>query len=151
MIQPAIVHNASCLLCRTPSWCIFTQRLGKYGEGYTGPGYNCLRDNLLKDTVERLDADLAVYWEEAEYSGVTVMSDGWTDPSHCPLLNVIAATPKGSCFLFADNCEGEYKDAEFCGNVWSKGVEQVGSKKVFCLGLDGASANTSGDKIFEEK
>ena len=94
---------------------------------------------------------MMVYWEEAEYTGITLMSDGWTDTSHRPLMNVMAATPKGSCFLFAENCQGEYKDAQSTTNVWSKGMEQVGAQKVFCLVADGASVNTAAASIFEEK
>jgi hypothetical protein len=138
-------------LCRSPSWQLFTQRLGKYGEGYTGPGYNRLRDKLLKDAVIRLDAEMDVYWEEAKYTGITLMSDVWTDTSHRPLMNVLAATPKGSCFLFAENCQGEYKDAQFTADVWAKGMERVGAKHVFCLVADGAYVNTAAAKIFEEK
>ena len=78
-----------------------------------GPGYNPLRDRLLQDARQRVDADLGPYWQEAEYTGITLMSDGWTDPCHRPLINVLAATPKGSCFLFAENCEGHFKDATF--------------------------------------
>lgn len=148
---PVHVPDTSCLLCRIPSWRTFTQRLGKCGEGYSGPGYNRLRDKLLKNAVTRLDAELGPYWEEAEYSGITLMSDGWTDTSHRPLMNVLAATPKGSCFLFAENREGEHKDAEFTANVWSKGMEQIGPEKVFCLLADGASVNIAAGKLFEEK
>ena len=32
------------------------------------------------------------------HTGVVGMSDGWTDPNGRPLMNVLAATPKGSCF-----------------------------------------------------
>ena len=139
------------LLCRTPSWQTFTQRLGKYGEGYTGPGYNRLRERLLKDARQRVDADLGPFWLDAEYTGVTLMSDGWTDPSHRPLINVLAATPKGSCFLFAKNCEGKVKDAEFTADVWSKGMEQVGPDMCHCLVIDGASVNTAAARIFEDR
>lgn len=138
-------------MCRSPSWQRFTQRLGKYGEGYTGPGYNPLRDRLLRDARQRVDADLEVYWQEAEYTGVTLMSDGWTDPSHRPLMNVLAATPKGSCFLFAENCEGRIKDAKFIADVWSKGMERVGTDKVFCLVVDGAYVNNAAADIFVEE
>jgi hypothetical protein len=66
-------------------------------------------------------------------------------------MNVLAATPKGLCFLFAENCEGEHKDAKFTADVWSKGMERVGPDKVFCLVADGASVNTAAGKTFEEK
>jgi hypothetical protein len=109
------------LLCRSPTWSTFTRRLGHYGPLYTGPGYNALREKLLTDARQRVDASLDVYWQEAAHTGVVLLSDGCTDSSHRPLMNVLAATPKGSCFLFAENCEGKIKDVQFTANVWSKG------------------------------
>jgi hypothetical protein len=141
----------SSLLCRTPSWQIFTQRLEKYGEGYTGPGYNHLQDKLPKDAWQRVDGELELFWEEAEYTGVVLVSDGWTDTSHRPLMNVLAATPKGSCFLFAEHCEGKFKDAEFTADVWSKGMQCVGPDMVFCFVADGASVNTAAASLLEER
>lgn len=61
---------------------------------YAGPGYNPVRDKLLQDARQRLDADLELYWEEANYTGVTLMSDGWTDTSHRPLMNVLEPRPR---------------------------------------------------------
>jgi hypothetical protein len=75
---------------RSPAWQIFCQRLGAFGKGYTGPGYNRLRDRLLVDAVQRLDLRMELFWEEAERTGITLMSDIWTDTSHRPLMNVLA-------------------------------------------------------------
>lgn len=94
---------------------------------------------------------MGLFWQEADYTGITLMSDGWTDANHRPLMNVLAATPRGSCFLFAENCEGNIKDAQFTADVWSKGMEQVGPDRVFCFIADGASVNNAAAKIFEEK
>ena len=138
-------------MCRGPNWQRFTQRLGEYGEGYTGPGYNPLRDRLLKDARHRLDTEMGPFWEEADYTGITLMSDVWTDPNHRALMNVLAATPKGTCFLFATNCEGDIKDADFTVKVWAKGMEQVGSKRVFCMVVDGAKVNMSAGTLLEEE
>ena len=98
-----------------------------------------------------MDADLELYWQEADYTCVVLMSDGWTDSSHRPLMNVLTATPKGLCFLFTENCEGHIKDAQFTAGVWSKGMEQVGPERVFCFIADGAAVNFAAGEILEEK
>ena len=85
------------------------------------------------------------------HTGVVGMSDGWTDPNGRPLMNVLAATPKGSCFLFSENCEGHVKDAQFTADVWAKGVERMGADNVFCFIADGASVNNAAARIFEER
>ena len=138
-------------LLRSPAWPILCQRLGAYGERYTGPGYNHLREKLLVDAFQRLDLRMELYWEEAERTGVTLMSVRWTDTSHRLLTNVLAGTSKGSAFLFAENCKGKLKDAEFTAEFWTKGIEQVGPDNVFCLVADGTAVNTAAGKIIEEK
>ncbi len=95
---------------------------------------------------------MEVYWQEAEYyTGVVLMSDGWTGPSHRPLMNVLAATPKVSCFLFAENCEGHIKDAQYTAAVWSKGMERGGPDRVFCFIADGAAVDIAAASTFEDK
>ena len=37
-------------------------------------------------------------------SGVTIVSDGWTNTSRRPLINIIATSPKGAMFLKAEDC-----------------------------------------------
>lgn len=66
-------------------------------------------------------------------------------------MNVLAATPKGHCFLFAENCEGEHKDAAFVADIWIRAVEQVGAENVLAFISDGASVNVAAGKILEER
>ena len=106
---------------------------------------------MLRDARPRVDADLELYWQEAKYTGIVLMSDGLTDASHRPLMNVLAATPKGHCFLFAEKCEGHLKEAQYTAGVWNKGMERVGPDRVFCFIADGASVNTAAAKILEGK
>lgn len=125
--------------------------MGSYGRGYTGPGYNNLRGPLLKDAKQRLDAELESLWQQATATGIVLVSDGWTDTNHRPLVNVLAATPKGHCFLFAENCEGNYKDAAFIASIWIRAVELVGAENVFAFISDGASVNILAAKILQER
>ena len=122
--------------------------MGKVTQGQATTG---IRERLLQDAVQRLDVRMELFWEEAVRTGVVLMSDGWTDTCHRPLMNVLAGTPKGSAFLLAENCEGKLKDAEFTASVWSKGIEQVGPDNVYCLVADGAAVNVAAGKIFEEQ
>ena len=129
----------------------FTRAVGAYGKGYTGPGYNALRGSLLKDARQRLDTELEPFWQQASATGIVLISDGWTDTNHRPLMNVLAATPKGHCFLFAENCEGEFKDAAFVADLWTRAVEQVGAENVFAFISDGASVNVAAGKTLETR
>ena len=105
-----------------PAFHRFTRALGNYGKGYTGPGYNAFRGSLLKDATQRLDTELEVFWQLANATGIVMISDGWTDGNHRPLMNVLAATPKGQCFLLAENCEDENKGDSFIADLCGAGT-----------------------------
>ncbi len=74
--------------------------------------------------------------------------DGWKSKA---ADDVLAATPKGQCFLLAENCEGEYKDASFVADLWTRAVEHVGAENVYAFISDGASVNVAAGKILEER
>ena len=63
-------------------------------------------------------------------SKVSIISDGWTDTSRRPLINIIASTPAGAMFLKAEDCSGELKDSHFIADVLISAIEQVGLDKV---------------------
>jgi len=77
-----------------------------------GPGYNYILGPLLKDAKQRLDAGHAS-WQQARITGIVLVSDGWTDTKHRPLIIVLAATSKGHCFQFEESCEGKPRHAVF--------------------------------------
>ncbi|KAJ9552368.1 hypothetical protein OSB04_016413 [Centaurea solstitialis] len=86
-------------------------------DGYVPPGYNKLRTTLLqkeKDNVHRLLKPLRSTWKE---KGVTIVSDGWSDPTRKPLINFMATSGNGPLFLKAVNCFGEVKDRFFVADL----------------------------------
>nr|KAJ0217080.1 hypothetical protein LSAT_V11C300149880 [Lactuca sativa] len=82
-------------------------------DGYVPPGYNKLRTTLLqkeKDIVQKLLEPLRSTWKE---KSVTIVSDGWSDPTRKPLINFMVTSGNGPLFLKAVNCFGEVKDRFF--------------------------------------
>ena len=62
-------------------------------------------------------------------SGVTIVSDGWTDTRRRPLINIIATSPKGAMFLKDEDYSREVNDSQFIANVLIKEIEQIGPNK----------------------
>ncbi|GJX05480.1 hAT dimerization domain, ribonuclease H-like domain protein [Tanacetum coccineum] len=61
-------------------------------DGYVPPGYNKLRTTLLqkeKENVHRQLEPLRSTWKE---KGVSIVSDGWSDPTRKPLINFMATS-----------------------------------------------------------
>ena len=82
-------------------------------------------------------------------SGVTIVSDGWTNTRHRPLINIIATSPKGAMFLKVEDCSGEVNDAQFIADVIIKSIEQVGPNKVVQVIMDNASVCKVASLIIE--
>ncbi|XP_057999386.1 uncharacterized protein LOC131168889 [Hevea brasiliensis] len=67
--------------------------------GYVPPGYNKLRTTLLqqeKANVERLLEPIKSTWLE---KGVSIVSDGWSDPHRRPLINFMVVSESGPMFI----------------------------------------------------
>lgn len=59
-------------------------------------------------------------------SGVSIVYDGWTDPARHPIINFMVSSLNGPVFMKAVDTLGEYKDAQFMGELLIKVVEDVG-------------------------
>ncbi|KAL4579539.1 hypothetical protein LXL04_015689 [Taraxacum kok-saghyz] len=95
-------------------------------DGYVPPGYNKLRTTLLqkeKDHVHKLLEPLRSTWKD---KGVSIVSDGWSDPTRKPLINFIATSCTGPLFLKAVNCFGEVKDRNFIANLMKEVINEIG-------------------------
>ena len=64
--------------------------------GYVPSGYNALRTTLLQKErahVERLLKLIKDFWLE---NGVSIVSDGWSNPQRRPLINIMTVSDRGS-------------------------------------------------------
>ena len=81
-------------------------------SGYVPPSYNKLRGPLLvkeRIHVENLLEPIRNSWK---HKGVTIVSDGWTDPQKRTLINFMVATNSGPMFLKSINTSDEIKDKD---------------------------------------
>jgi hypothetical protein len=70
-----------------------------FGKGYVPPGSEALRTTLLKKTKDRVTKRLANVKQSWKYTGCTILSDGWSDLCHRPLINVLVYCSQGVFFL----------------------------------------------------
>ena len=99
-------------------------------QGFKGPNYEKIQTVLLKKEKELVEDVLAPIRSSWHSFGVNIVSDGWTDTRHRPLINIIATSPKGAMFIKAEDCLGELKDAQFIANVLATTIDQIGPNKV---------------------
>ncbi|XP_066344412.1 uncharacterized protein [Miscanthus floridulus] len=118
-------------------------------QGYVISGYNRVREGLLKQErrhIETLLESTKSTWAE---KGVTICSDGWSDPQRRPIINFIVVSDKAPMFLRADNCEGQYKSKEYIAEKLKGIIEEVGQHNVVQIITDNA-ANCKGAGLIIE-
>ena len=59
-------------------------------------------------------------------SRVSIVFDGWTDPTRHPLINFMVSSLNGPVFLKSVDALGQYKDAQYMGELFIKVIEDVG-------------------------
>ena len=57
---------------------------------------------------------------------MSIVLDGWTDPTRHPLINFMVSSQNGPVFLKAVDALGKYKDAQFMGDLFIKTIVEVG-------------------------
>ena len=120
-------------------------------SGYVPPGSEKLRTTLLvkaKKEVDKILEPIRATWPS---SGVSIVSDGWTDPARHPLINFMVSSQNGPLFLKAVDALGKYKDAQFMGDLFIKTIEEVGVDSCVQIITDNAPVCKAAGMIVEAK
>jgi hypothetical protein len=120
-------------------------------QGFKGPNYEKLRTVLLQKERSLIHDILKPVRSSWTSSGVSIVSDGWTDTKRRPLINVIASSPKGAMFLRAEDCSGEVKDNKFIADILISAIEQVGPANVVQVITDNAPVCKAAGLIVESR
>ncbi|KAJ1399771.1 Ribonuclease H-like superfamily [Sesbania bispinosa] len=75
--------------------------------GYQPPGYNKLRTSLLLNERKHVLNLLEPIKHSWSQKGVTIVSDGWSDPQRRSLINFMVVTESGPMFLKVVDCSDE--------------------------------------------
>jgi hypothetical protein len=109
------------------------------GPGYKPPTYHELRGPILQnektDCTQRLQ-ELRDSWQ---FTGCTVMSDGWTDGKGRTLLNFLVHCPRGTMFLKSVDASAHVKDATLLCDLLDGFIQEVGPQHVVQVITDNAA------------
>jgi hypothetical protein len=117
--------------------------------GYQPHGYNKLRTTLLhnkRSHVENLLQPIKNTWNQ---KGVTIVSDGWSDPQRKSLINFMAVTESGPMFLKAVDCSDDIKDKKFIAKKMKEVIMEVGPSNVVQIVTDNAATCKATGLIIE--
>ena len=117
--------------------------------GYLPSGYNALRTTLLQKErahVERLLKPIKDSWLE---NGVSIVSDGWSDPQRRPLINIMAVSDGGPVFIKAIDGSGEFKDKHYIAGVLKDAIKEIGHEKIVQVITDNANVMKAAGALIE--
>ncbi|XP_028231853.1 uncharacterized protein LOC114412237 [Glycine soja] len=118
-------------------------------SGYQPPGYNKLRTTLLQNErrhVENLLQPIKNAWSQ---KGVSIVSDGWSDPQRRFLINFMAVTESEPMFLKAIDCSNEIKVNDFIAKLTREVIMEVGHSNVVQIVTDNAVVYKAAGLIIE--
>ena len=89
-------------------------------SGYVPPGLEKLITTLLTKAKKEVDKMLEPIKSTWQTSRVSIVSDGWTDLAHHPLINFMVSSLNGPVFLKSVDALRQYKDAQYMGELFIK-------------------------------
>ncbi|KAL1352817.1 hypothetical protein AAHE18_06G195400 [Arachis hypogaea] len=116
----------------------FSYAANNYIDGYIPPGYNKLRTTLLEKEKQHVERMLEPTKNSRSGKGVSIVSDGWSDPQRRPLLNFMAVTESGPMFLKAVDCSDEIKEKDYVAKQIRDVIREVGLSNVVQIVTDNA-------------
>jgi hypothetical protein len=124
---------------RNPFYVSMFEVASIVGPGYKPPTYEELRGPILQnekaDCTQRLQ-ELRDSWQ---FTGCTMMSDGWTDGKGRTLLNFLVHCPKGTMFLKSVDASTHVKDAALLCDLLDGFIQEVGMQHVVQVITDNAA------------
>ncbi|KAK3205068.1 hypothetical protein Dsin_019114 [Dipteronia sinensis] len=96
----------------SPSFSSMCRSLGDYGRGYKVPSCYHLSTWVFQKEVETTNTIVDGVKKTWKTTGVTIMSDGWTDIRGKSLLNFLVDNPEGTIFLKTIDASSMVKDAD---------------------------------------
>ena len=119
---------------RNPEFGDMLVTVNKKPKGYKPPSYEKARTSLLDERKRNLQRDL-IFIQKTWYTQgvfiVSVLSDGWSNTKHNPLINVLAVNSRGAMFMYADDFSGIEKTGKIISDYLLKAIE-IMDHPMFC-------------------
>lgn len=123
----------------SPLFSIAMSKVASMGHCYIGPSFHAMRVTLLNDAKQSVQLIVESYRKFWSETGCTIMSDGWRDTRHRPLINFLVYCPKGISFIKSVDASDIESDAITLSNLFAEIVEIVGPQNVVHFVTDNAA------------
>ncbi|XP_066375346.1 uncharacterized protein [Miscanthus floridulus] len=99
------------------SWEIILESIRQYRHGYRSPTMHDIRKPLLERAVNRTTELRKKHEESWKEYDCTLMFDGWTDTSHCHIINFLDNSLAGTFFLGSVDASSEIANAQMLADL----------------------------------
>ncbi|XP_048539484.1 uncharacterized protein LOC125518701 [Triticum urartu] len=147
IIEGALAHNLASL----KSFARMVEAIGQFGPGLKPPTPYQLASPLLKIQVSKVDEMLKVQKEAWVATGCSIMTHAWTDRRGRSLMNLVAHSSRGMCFLRAIKASMEVHDAKFIFSLVMSCISEICAEKIVQVVTDNASNNIAAAKLLKQK
>ena len=124
---------------RNPQFHEMVSAINKGPKGYKAPSYEKARTTLLDECKRNVEKDLIPVKDTWYSHGVSIVSDGWTNVKHQPLINIVAVNSRGAMFLYAEDFSGIEKTGQAIANFLLQAIEDIGPQNVLQVVTDNAA------------
>jgi len=138
-------------MARSPYFKNILKNYIDFGKGYVPPIYEALRTTFLSKTNDRVTNKLDEIRQSSKHTSCTILSDGWSNLCHHPLINVLVYFPQGVYFLKAINAMDEVKTKKNIFKILDETIQEVGEKNVVQVITDSVSNCVGARKMIMEK
>ncbi|PWA81484.1 hypothetical protein CTI12_AA186260 [Artemisia annua] len=124
---------------RNPHFQEMVSAINKAPDGYKPPSSEKARTVLLDECVRDVEKDLTPIKDTWYSQGVSIVSDGWSNVKHNPLINVLAVNSRGAMFMYAEDFSGVEKTGVEIADFLISAIESVGPTNVLSVVTDNAA------------
>ena len=136
---------------RSPYWHEMVAAIRGAPAGYMSPGYDKARTVGLDKEKAKIQAALGQFTNEWNDTGVSIVSDGWTNVKGKPLINILGVSASGAVFLSAHDYSEKFKTGLNIAELLLKTIESIGPYNVIQVITDNAANCKSAGAIIEDK
>jgi len=136
---------------RSPYWHAMVKAINKAPAGYRSPGYEKARTVLLEKEKSKVKRALTRFTDGWTDSGVSIVSDGWTNVRNQHLINILGVSSTGAVFLGAHDSSSISATSQNIADILLKTIDEVGPINVIQVITDNAANCKAAGKIIEEK
>ena len=136
---------------QSPSYYSMVRSIGNYGRGLKPPSMHEMSTWVLKEEVKtttKIVDEIKATWKT---TGVSLLSDGWSDIRNRSLINFLVNNPHGTVFLKTVDASDCVKDANKLFELLDGVIEEIGEDIVVQVVTDNASAYKAAGNLLMNK